>query len=85
MEHWGGIFNAHPWLNGPKDSYLGFTSKVGGSLCEHSHGLNLIINLINFMYLTNKKSLHEIFKIAKDINYDFSNFTILRLKAVYLL
>ena len=23
-EHWGGIFAAHPWLDGPKDSISGF-------------------------------------------------------------
>jgi predicted dehydrogenase len=40
-EHWGGIFGAHPWLKGPADSYLGFTSRGGGALGEHSHGINL--------------------------------------------
>ncbi|ABV51080.1 Dehydrogenase-like protein [Prochlorococcus marinus str. MIT 9215] len=40
-EHWGGIFNAHPWLNGPGDSYLGYSELGGGSTCEHSHALNL--------------------------------------------
>ena len=41
-EHWGGIFQAHPWLSGPKDSYLGFFERGGGGACaEHSHGLNL--------------------------------------------
>lgn len=40
-EHWGGIFNAHPWLAGPHDSYLGFWKRGGGSLGEHSHALHL--------------------------------------------
>lgn len=40
-EHWGGIFNAHPWLDGPWDSYLGFSSRGGGAGGEHSHALNL--------------------------------------------
>jgi len=40
-EHWGGIFQAHPWLDGPSDSYLGFWRKGGGALCEHSHALHL--------------------------------------------
>lgn len=40
-EHWGGIFNAHPWLAGPADTYLGFTSRGGGALCEHSHAINI--------------------------------------------
>jgi len=40
-EHWGGIFGAHPWLTGPKDSYLGFTARGGGALGEHSHAINI--------------------------------------------
>ncbi len=40
-EHWKGIFNAHPWLNGPQDSYLGFWKKGGGATAEHSHGINI--------------------------------------------
>ncbi len=40
-EHWGGIFDAHPWLDGPADTYLGFTRKGGGALGEHSHAINI--------------------------------------------
>ena len=40
-EHWGGIFGAHPWLSGPKDTYLGYTSRGGGALGEHSHAINI--------------------------------------------
>lgn len=40
-EHWGGIFNAHPWLSGPADSYLGYWERGGGAGGEHSHALNL--------------------------------------------
>jgi predicted dehydrogenase len=40
-EHWGGIFAAHPWLDGPWDSYLGFSSRGGGASGEHSHAANL--------------------------------------------
>ena len=40
-EHWGGIFAAHSWLNGPEDSYLGYWYRGGGSAGEHSHGLNM--------------------------------------------
>ncbi len=40
-EHWKGIFAAHPWLSGPQDSYLGFSSRGGGALCEHSHGISI--------------------------------------------
>ena len=40
-EHWGGIFRAHPWLNGPQDTYLGFWQRGGGACGEHSHAINL--------------------------------------------
>jgi predicted dehydrogenase len=40
-EHWGGIFNAHPWLNGPSETYLGFWERGGGASGEHSHAVNL--------------------------------------------
>jgi len=41
LEHWGGIFQAHPWLEGPQDSYLGFWSRGGGACAEHSHAISL--------------------------------------------
>lgn len=40
-EHWGGIFNAHPWLSGPEDTYLGYSRRGGGASGEHSHAANL--------------------------------------------
>lgn len=40
-EHWQGIFSAHPWLNGPEDTYLGFWNRGGGASGEHSHALHL--------------------------------------------
>lgn len=40
-EHWEGIFKAHPWLDGPKDSYLGFLERGGGACGEHSHGISI--------------------------------------------
>jgi predicted dehydrogenase len=40
-EHWAGIFRAHPWLSGPADSYLGYLRRGGGSIGEHSHGINI--------------------------------------------
>lgn len=40
-EYWGGIFKAHPWLDGPSDTYLGYWQKGGGACGEHSHAINL--------------------------------------------
>ena len=41
LESWDGIMQAHPWLSSPSETYLGFTSRGGGALFEHSHGLDL--------------------------------------------
>lgn len=49
LEHWGGIFAAHPWLNGPADTYLGFSSRGGGACGEHSHGINLFQHFSRFL------------------------------------
>jgi len=46
-EHWGGIFAAHQWLDGPSDSYLGFWQRGGGACSEHSHAINLWQNFAN--------------------------------------
>ena len=76
MVHWGVIFKAHPWLKGPHDSYLGFYKKGGGSLCEHSHGLNLLVHFINFLRLGNIKKIKPsiYFKKNKKMNYDYVDF-----------
>lgn len=40
-ENWSGIFRAHSWLSGTKDSYLGFFKRGGGAGGEHSHAINI--------------------------------------------
>ncbi len=49
LEHWGGIFGAHPWLSGPAASYLGFSARGGGACGEHSHGINLFQHFARFL------------------------------------
>ena len=39
--HWKNIFDAHSWLSGPEDSYLGYWKRGGGAGGEHIHALNL--------------------------------------------
>lgn len=56
-EHWEGIFKAHPWLNGPRDSYLGYSSRGGGAGGEHSHALNI---WQHFSYLLGMGRITEI-------------------------
>lgn len=48
-EHWGGIFAAHQWLDGPHDSYLGYYKRGGGACCEHSHAINIWQHFAHFI------------------------------------
>lgn len=62
-EHWGGIFDAHFWLEGPKDSYLGFTEQGGGALLEHSHAINL------WQTISYELGFGRISQVSAKINY----------------
>ena len=68
-EHWGGIFKAHPWLNGPKDSYLGFKNRGGGALMEHSHGIHLLMILFE-IYKLEIENINSTILMDKNQNYD---------------
>ena len=62
-EHWGGIFNAHPWLSGPADSYLGSWRSGGGAGGEHSHGLNL------WQHFATKAEAGRISEVTASVEY----------------
>jgi len=64
-EHWGGIFSAHPWLNGPEDSYLGYYSKGGGACLEHSHAINMWQHFSNFLNLGKVIKVSALLNIVK--------------------
>ena len=68
-EHWGGIFKAHPWLDGPQDSYLGFKNRGGGALMEHSHGLHLLIILFEIFNLE-INNINPLILMDNKNNYD---------------
>jgi predicted dehydrogenase len=78
-EHWSGIFAAHPWLDGPADSYLGSWQKGGGAAGEHSHGINL---WQHFAHLTGAGRVTEVdaamsYERAGDFEFDrFSTFNL---------
>lgn len=71
-EHWGGIFAAHPWLSGPQDTYLGYSEKGGGALCEHSHALNLWQHFSHVLGYGNVASVQADFVFVDDglLSYD---------------
>ena len=62
-EHWKGIFSAHPWLRGPQDTYLGFSSRGGGATGEHSHAINI------FQHFTNVLKLGRIVEVTANLNH----------------
>jgi len=71
-EHWGGIFEAHPWIKNLKDTYLSNFKLGGGAMSEHSHGINLwqtfsdYLNMGRIDYLTS----NLVFEKTKDYEYD---------------
>ncbi len=71
-EYWKTIFDAHPWIKGPSDSYLGFTKRGGGSLLEHSHAINIWQHFSNFLKLgkINKVNANLNFVKKNNVNHD---------------
>jgi predicted dehydrogenase len=62
-EHWGGIFAAHPWLDGPADSYLGYWQRGGGACGEHSHAANL------WQYFSHQAGAGRIVEVGAALDY----------------
>ena len=62
-EYWGGIFLAHPWLDGPADTYLGYWKKGGGACGEHSHAINL------WQTFAQNSNIGKIIEVSANMNY----------------
>jgi predicted dehydrogenase len=62
-EYWGGIFQAHPWLDGPADSYLGYLQKGGGACGEHSHAINL------FQSFAHEANIGRVVEVSSIMDY----------------
>ena len=79
-EHWGGIFAAHPWLQGPQDSYLGFWNRGGGASGEHSHAINL------WQFFANQLGKGRVIEVSAALDYiktadvDYDKLCLLHLK-----
>lgn len=71
-EHWGGIFKAHPWLSGPAASYLGFVNRGGGSIGEHSHGINIWQHFANLLGAGRVAEVSAMLDMVEDggVSYD---------------
>jgi predicted dehydrogenase len=79
-EHWKGIFSAHPWIEGPSDSYLGKISKGGGALQEHSHALNLFLHFVRFLKLGEVREVSAFQKVVKTKNLHYDEISHLSLR-----
>ena len=62
-EHWAGILTAHPWLDQPANSYLGFWRRGGGATGEHSHGLNL------WQHFAHRLGLGRVTQVTATLDY----------------
>lgn len=76
-EKWDGIFKAHPWLSGPKDSYLGYWNKGGGSTCEHSHAISMWQHLSRVCEKGEIKNVNSslVFVEDNEVSYDSISFS----------
>lgn len=72
LENWAGIFAAHPWLDGPRDSYLGFTKRGGGACHEHSHAVALGVHVAAILKLGDIKLAKSSVTMVRDghVEYD---------------
>ncbi len=79
LEDWSGIFKAHPWLTGPKDTYLGFTARGGGACCEHSHAIALWIHFSKKLALGSIRRIVGDMDMVRDNNVSYDETTEIRL------
>jgi len=79
-EHWGGIFAAHPWLNGPSDTYLGFWEKGGGACGEHSHAINLWQSFAHCSNLGRIIEVNANLQYVNDENVDYDSICLMQVK-----
>ena len=71
-ENWRGILEAHPWLSGPEDSYLGRIEEGGGACLEHSHGVNIFLHFLSLLNVGSIRQVSSKMKIIKgeNLHYD---------------
>ena len=75
LESWAGIFAAHPWLDGPSDSYLGFTTRGGGACHEHSHAVALGVHISSFLNLGDLQLIESATQMVSDKNIKYDSKT----------
>ncbi len=79
-ERWGGIFAAHPWLDGPGDSYLGFWKRGGGASGEHSHAANLWQHFAHLSGVGRVTEVSAMLDYVNDGDVDYDRLCVLTLR-----
>lgn len=79
-EFWGGIFAAHPWLNGPSDTYLGFWKRGGGASGEHSHAANLWQHFAHVIGAGRVVEVSAMMEFVADGKVDYDKLCVLHLR-----
>ena len=79
-EYWGGIFAAHPWLDGPSDSYLGFWQRGGGACGEHSHAINLWQNFASASEVGRIIEVNANMEYINDNKIDYDSLCLMHVK-----
>ena len=79
-EYWGGIFQAHPWLNGPADSYLGYWQNGGGACGEHSHAINLFQSFAHEANMGRVEVVSSFMDYVNDGALDYDSVCLMNLK-----
>lgn len=80
QEYWGGIFQAHPWLAGPRDSYLGFSKRGGGASGEHSHAINLWQHFAHVLNAGRIKEVISFMDFVRDDKVDYDRICAVNVK-----
>ena len=78
-ESWNGIMKAHPWLNGPQDSYLSSYLDGGGALYEHSHALNLLQYFLDISGCEEIISVQATMDVIRENKMNYDRFSFLSL------
>jgi len=79
-EYWGGIFMAHPWLDGPSDTYLGYWEKGGGACGEHSHAINLWQNFASDAGVGRIVEVSSCMEYVRDGAVDYDSICLLQVR-----
>jgi predicted dehydrogenase len=79
-EHWGGIFEAHAWLAGPWESYLGCWRRGGGASGEHSHAANLWQHFAHLCGAGRVVEVQATLDFVKDSRVDYDRLCLMTLR-----